>query len=184
MRRYESLVSAHDDFARNKGLDLAAVPRILDDLRGYFPDAFPIDAAVRIDFVIVNLASAPLFRICFCVRGFELSIVAHPDPNIECDQEIIVPESIWLECEGGRLLRRDLFATCINRQLKPFKPAVAGLRYFISYYFDLGDISPWVRVSRQHRSDDNLERMRTLRAELAPRFSAHDLRDEYALAES
>ena len=62
---------------------------------------------------------------------------------MECDQEIIVPESIWLECEGGRMLRRDLYATCVNRQLQPFKPAVAGLRYFISYYFDLGDISPW-----------------------------------------
>jgi hypothetical protein len=184
MRRYESLVSAHDDFAQNGGFDPATLPRMLEDLRRYFPPAFPIDATVRIDFVIVDIDSAPLFRISFCVHGFELSIVAHPDPGMECDQEIIVPESIWLECEGGRLLRRDLFATCINRQLKPFKPAVAGLRYFISYYFDLGDISPWVRVSGQHRSDDNLERMRTLRAELAPRFSAHDLRDEYALAEA
>jgi hypothetical protein len=184
MRRYESLVSAHDDFQQNGGFDPATLPRMLEDLRRYFPPAFPIDATVRIDFVIVDGACAPLFRICFCVQGLELSIVAHPDPGMECDQEIIVPESIWLECEGGRLLRRDLFATCINRQLKPFKPAVAGLRYFISYYFDLGDISPWVRVSRQHRSDDNLERMRTLRAELAPRFSAHDLRDEYAMAEA
>jgi hypothetical protein len=184
MRRYESLVSAHDDFEQNGAFDPATLPRMLEDLRRYFPAAFPIDATVRIDFVVVDTASAPLFRICFCVHGLELSIVTHPDPGTECDQEIIVPESIWLECEGGRLLRRDLFATCINRQLKPFKPAVAALRYFISYYFDLGDISPWVRVSRQHRSDDNLERMRTLRAELAPRFSAHDLRDEYALAEA
>jgi hypothetical protein len=102
---------------------------------------------------------------------------------MDCDQEIIVPESIWLECEGGRLLRRDLFNMCVNRQLKPFKPAVAGLRYFISYYFDLGDISPWVRVSGRERSGDNLARMRSMRAELAPSFSAHDLRDEYAFAE-
>ena len=101
-----------------------------------------------LDFVIVDdRRRAALPEISFCVRGVELSITDLPDSGMECDQEIIVPESIWLECEGGRLLRRDLFATCVNRQLKPFKPAVAGLRYFISYYFDLGDISPWVRVS-------------------------------------
>jgi hypothetical protein len=183
MRRYESLVLAHDDFGRRRGFDLASLPALMDDLRRYFPAAFPIAATVRIDFVIVDAASAALFRISFCVRDYELSITALTDPGMECDQEIIVPESIWLECEGGRLLRRDLFATCVNRQLKPFRPAVAGLRYFISYYFDLGDISPWVRVSEQRRSEDNLMRMRALRRELAPRFSAHDLRDEYAAAE-
>ena len=97
-----------------------------------------------------------------------------------CDQEIIVPEPIWQEClEGGRLLRRDLFATCVNRQLKPFKPAVAGLRYFISYYFDLGDISPWVRISARRDATDNVVQMRDFRARLAPRFPARDLRDEY-----
>jgi hypothetical protein len=184
MRRYEPLVSAHDDFAQRRGFDPAALPRLLDELRGYFPAAFPIAATVRIDFVIVDAAAAPLARISFCVRGVDLSISALPDPGMECDQEIIVPESIWLECEGGRLLRRDLFALCVNRQLKPFKTAVAGLRYFISYYFDLGDISPWVRVSGRVRSADNLAQMRSMRGGLAPQFSAHDLRDEYALAEA
>jgi Beta-lactamase superfamily domain len=184
MRRYERLVSAHDDFARRRGFDPAALQVMVEDLRGYFPVAFPIAATVRIDFVIVDGAGAPLARISFGVRGVELSITAPPEPCMECDQEIIVPESIWLECAGGRLLRRDLFSMCVNRQLKPFKPAVAGLRYFISYYFDLGDISPWVRVSGQPWSEDNLARMRSLRHEFAPRFSAHDLRDEYALAKA
>jgi Beta-lactamase superfamily domain len=180
MRRYEKLVSVHDDFALRRGFDPAALPRVLDDLRGYFPDTFPITAMVRIDFVIVDAAAAPLSRISFSVRGVELSIGAAPqETGMECDQEIIVPESIWLECEGGRLLRRDLFAMCVNRQLKPFRPAVAGLRYFISYYFDFGDISPWVRISRQQPSQDNLAQMRSMRGELAPQFSAHELRDEY-----
>jgi hypothetical protein len=182
MRRYDKLVSAHDDFARQRGFDPATLPGMLEDLRRYFPAAFPIAAQVRIDFVIVDAAAAPLSRISFCVRGRELSITALPDPGMECDQEIIVPESIWLECQGGRLLRRDLFSMCVNRQIKPFKPAVAGLRYFISYYFDLGDISPWVRISERQRSADNLARMRILRSDLAPQFSAHDLRDEYAVA--
>jgi hypothetical protein len=176
-------VSAHDDFARG-GFDPATVPRVLEDLRRYFPATFPIAATVRIDFVIVDAAATPRFRISFSVRGVEFSIGAAPDSGMECDQEIIVPESIWLECDGGRLLRRDLFALCVNRQLKPFKPAVAGLRYFISYYFDLGDISPWIRVSEQERSADNLVQMRRMRAELAPQFPAHDLLDEYALAEA
>jgi hypothetical protein len=182
MRRYENLVSAHDDFEPSKGFDPATLPRLLDELRRYFPSAFPVAATVRIDFVIVDSARAPLARISFCVRGVDLSITANTDRGIECDQEIIVPESIWLECAGGRLLRRDLFSLCVNRQIKPFKPAVAGLRYFISYYFDFGDISPWVRVSGQAQPEDNLAQMRRLRRELAPRFSAHDLRDEYALA--
>jgi hypothetical protein len=68
---------------------------------------------------------------------------------------------------------------CVNRQLKPFKPAVAGLRYFISYYFDLGDISPWARISGQQPAEDNLAEMRSMRSALAPQFSAHELRDEY-----
>jgi Beta-lactamase superfamily domain len=184
MRRYEGLVSEHDDFAQRRGFDPAALPLMVENLRRYFPAVFPIAAMVRIDFVIVDEAGAALARISFGVRGVELSISALPDPCMECDQEIIVPESIWLECAGGRLLRRDLFSMCVNRQLKPFKPAVAGLRYFISYYIDLGDISPWVRVSGEPRSEDNLARMRSLRRELAPRFSAHDLRDEYASAEA
>jgi hypothetical protein len=181
MRRYERLVSAHDGFAHPRRFDPATLPRLLHDLRCYFPARFPIAAMARIDFVIVDESTAPLARISFCVRGIELSITAPPDPDMECDQEIIVPESIWLECEGGRMLRRDLYATCVNRQLQPFKPAVAGLRYFISYYFDLGDISPWVRISAPDRSEGNLAQMRRMRGELAPQFSAHDLRDEYSV---
>jgi hypothetical protein len=102
--------------------------------------------------------------------------------DMDCDQEIIVPESIWLETMGGRLLRRDLFALCVNRQLKPFRPAVAGLRYFISYYFDFGDISPWVRISGRHPPADNLAGMRSMRTDLAPRFRARELIDEYSNA--
>jgi hypothetical protein len=113
------------------------------------------------------------------VRGEELSISADEETGMPCDQEIIVPESIWQECLGGRLLRRDLFNLCVNRQLKPFKPAVAGLRYFINYYFDFGDISPWVRISERRDDTDNVVQMRDFRGRLAPRFPARDLRDEY-----
>jgi hypothetical protein len=180
IRRYQRLVSAHDDFSERRGFDPAALPHVLEELRRYFPAQFPLAATVRIDFVIVSASGLPMARISFCVRGVEFRISAEPDPGMECDQEIIVPESIWLECQGGRLLRRDLFNLCLNRQLKPFKPAVAGLRYFISYYFDFGDISPWVRISAEDRSEDNLTRMRRMRNELAPRFSAHELHDEYA----
>jgi hypothetical protein len=180
MRRYQALVAAYDDFALRRGFDATALPRFLDELRGYFPGVFPISATVRIDFVVVDAGSAPLTRISFCVRGVELSISADRETGMECDQEIIVPESIWLESLGGRILRRDLFNLCVNRQLKPFKLAVAGLRYFINYYFDFGDISPWVRISGQQNHADNVREMRRLRSELAPRFSAHELRDEYA----
>jgi hypothetical protein len=177
--RFDALVAAYDTYAGRRGFDATALDRVLVDLRAYFPREFPVAAAVRIDFVIVNENALTLARICFCILGRELSISADETPNMDCDQEIIVPEGIWLETLSGRLLRRDLFALCVNRQLKPFKPAVAGLRYFISYYFDFGDISPWVRISRQQPSEDNLAQMRSLRGELAPLFSAHDLRDEY-----
>jgi Beta-lactamase superfamily domain len=184
MLRFDELVAAHDDFALRRGFDPASLPRMLEELRRYFPGAFPIAATVRIDFVIVDAAAEPLARIAFCVRGRELSITAGRDAGLECDQEIIVPESIWLECLGGRLLRRDLFNLCVNRQLKPFKPAVAGLRYFINYYFDFGDISPWVRISAPRDHSGNVEQMRTLRAGLAPKFRARELRDEYAVMDS
>ena len=143
-----------------------------------------MEAAVRIDFVIVDSQAAVLARIAFCVRGVALSITAGEQTHMECDQEIIVPEAVWQECLGGRLLRRDLYNLCVNRQLKPFKPAVAGLRYFINYYFDLGDISPWMRISGQQQRTDNLAEMRALRGELSPKFHARDLRDEYLPAGS
>jgi hypothetical protein len=179
MTRYDGLVADYDAYAERRGFDPLALPHLLDDLRAYFPRTFPIAATVRIDFIIVGADAAPLARISFCVRGFEFSISDAETIDMECDQEIIVPESIWLETLGGRLLRRDLFSLCVNRQLKPFRLPIAGLRYFISYYFDFGDISPWVRVSGRQPPDGNLAGMRTMRTGLAPHFSAHDLRDEY-----
>jgi hypothetical protein len=179
MRRYEGLVSAYDAYDGRRGLDAAGVSRLLADVRAYFPRVFPIAASVRIDFVIVGADAAPISRISFCVRGTELSISADEQTGMECDQEIIVPEAVWLEAIDGRVLRRDLFNLCVNRQLKPFKPAVAGLRYFINYYFDLGDISPWLRISTQRPPEPNLTDMRRMRAGLAPQFRAAELHDEY-----
>lgn len=179
MLRYEPMVRAYEGYVDRRGFDSQSLVPLLDELRSYFPAEFPVPATVRIDFVIVDAGAAPLARISFCVRGLELSIGADEEPNLPCDQEIIVPESIWQETLGGRLLRRDLFNLCVNRQLRPFKPAVAGLRYFINYYFDFGDISPWVRISDRQASSDNLTDMRSLRARLAPRFSSSELRDEY-----
>jgi len=184
MRRYGGLVTAYDSYAAERGFEPGALDRLLNDLRAYFPASFPMEAAVRIDFVIVDPQAAVLARIAFCVRGVALSITAGEETHMECDQEIIVPESVWQECLGGRLLRRDLYNLCVNRQLKPFKPAVAGLRYFINYYFDLGDISPWMRISGQQQRTDNLAEMRTLRSELSPKFHARDLCDEYLPAGS
>jgi hypothetical protein len=182
MMRFDELVAAYDAYTDRRGFDPLALTRLLADLRAYFPRHFPIDATVRIDFVIIGVDAAPLARISFTVRGFEFSISIDGTIDMDCDQEIIVPESIWSETMGGRLLRRDLFALCVNRQLKPFRPAVAGLRYFISYYFDFGDISPWVRISGRHPPADNLAGMRSMRTDLAPHFRAHELVDEYTNA--
>jgi hypothetical protein len=179
MDRYDNLVSAYDAFADERGFDPAGLPGMLDGLRAYFPRQFPVAAMVRIDFVIMAADATTLSRISFCVRGRDLSITADTETGMKCDQEIIVPVQIWLECAGGRLLRRDLFNLCVNRQLMPFTPPVAALRYFITYYFDLGDISPWVRISGQQNGGDNLARMRAMREDLAPKYSVRELSDEY-----
>ena len=179
MPRYDRIVAAYDAYTERRGFDPIALTQLLADLRAFFPRLFPIEATVRIDFVIVRADAAVLARISFSVRGFEFSISNDETTDMDCDQEIIVPESVWLETLGGRLLRRDLFALCVNRQLKPFRQAVAGLRYFISYYFDFGDISPWVRISKHRAVADNLAQMRSMRAELAPSFKALELLDEY-----
>jgi len=184
MTRYRELVAAYDAYTDRRGFDPRALTALLRELRAFFPRLFPIDAMVRIDFVIVGADAETLARIAFSVHGFEFSISNDETTDLDCDQEIIVPESIWLETLGGRLLRRDLFALCVNRQLKPFRPAVAGLRYFISYYFDFGDISPWVRISGRHPPANNLAGMRSMRTELAPHFLARDLSDEYASEKS
>jgi hypothetical protein len=184
MTRFDGLVAAYDAYSDRRGFDPLALPRLLADLRAYFPRSFPIVATVRIDFVIVGADDVPLARISFCVCGSEFSISADETIAMECDQEIIVPESIWLETLGGRLLRRDLFSLCVNRQLKPFRLPIAGLRYFISYYFDFGDISPWVRISGYRPPEYNLAGMRSMRAGLAPRFYARELIDEYTDANS
>ena len=129
--------------------------------------------------MIVRRDSSPCARISFSVRGSGLTIDLDGGSDVECDQEIIVPEPIWLESLGGNILRRDLFNLCLNRQLKPFTQSVAALRYFITYYFDFGDISPWARISDRNPRRDVFEQMRVWRDVLAPKFSEHDLRDEY-----
>jgi hypothetical protein len=182
MLRYAELVASYDHYDARRAYHRDAERRLLEELRAYFPREFPIDAEVRIDFVIQGLDGDCLSRISFCVRGRELAISADAETGMECDQEIIVPYPIWAECQGGRILRRDLFNLCVNRQLKPFKLAVAGLRYFISYYFDFGDISPWLGISTQNGPRDNLATMRAWRGDLAPSFAADHLRDEYQRA--
>jgi hypothetical protein len=179
MPRFSSLVECYDRYESRQGFDPCAQRALLDALRAYFPARFPIEAEVRIDFAIHGEGAEPVSRISFCVRGQDLTISADVETGMECDQEIIVPYAIWAQCQGGRILRRDLFNLCVNRQLKPFKLAVAGLRYFISYYFDFGDISPWIGFSDQNGPRDNLAQMRAWRADLAPRFDAQHLRDEY-----
>jgi hypothetical protein len=178
MQRFGPLVAAYDAYLDRRGVDRPSVHSLADELRTHYPPQFPIEASVRIDFVIQDARGTPISRLSFCVRGRELSITADAETGMECDQEILVPESIWLECQGGRLLRRELFGLCVNRQLKPFKLAVAGLRYFISYYFDFGDISPWMGASARGGGRDNLRDMRALR-DMAPQFAANQLSDEY-----
>jgi len=179
MPRFSYLVETYDRYEPRCEFDPASETALIGELRDYFPARFPIAANVRIDFVIAGRGGECLSRISFCVRGQDLTISADVETGLECDQEIIVPYAIWAECQGGRLLRRDLFARCVNRQLKPFKFAVAGLRYFISYYFDFGDISPWIGISGQNGPRDNLAQMRAWRTDLAPRFELKHLRDEY-----
>jgi hypothetical protein len=179
MLRFAELVDAYDGYTQAEGFDAASLPSFLADLRAYFPRVFPVEATVRIDFVVVAKNQVPRARISFSVRGREFTIGQDGAPDVECDQEIIVPEAVWLESLGGRVLRRDLFNLCLNRQLKPFTQAVAALRYFITYYFDFGDISPWVRISGRNARGDALAQMRAWRDGLAPSFSALELRDEY-----
>ena len=179
MTRFARLVTAYDAYGGPCEFEVDSLRNLASELRDYFPREFPVAATVRIDFVLVTAVAEVLARISFCIRGRDLRISVDTETGMDCNQEIIVPEAMWFESIQGRVLRRDLFNLCINRQLTPFQPAVAALRYFITYYFDFGDISPWIRISRPEDSGESLVKMRSLRSELSPQFSAVDLRDEY-----
>jgi L-ascorbate metabolism protein UlaG (beta-lactamase superfamily) len=174
-RRFQPLARAFDTYRSRDTLDGARFARFISDARAYFPARFPIDATVRIDLALLGGNGRVERRLAFTVDNGALKISERAPQETGCDQEIMVPVAVWNECCGGRMLRRDLFGICLNRQIRPFRFEVAALRYFMSYYLDLGDISPWARTS----GGDNLPLMRQLDRELAPRFSANDLADEY-----
>jgi hypothetical protein len=177
--RFAPLAEAFDTFQSNAGFDDERYRAFIRDARAYFPKSLPVDATVRIDLVVVGPSGEALRRLAFAVSSGRLDISDSAVDAPGCDQEIIIPSAVWNACYGGRMLRRDLFGICLNRQIEPFRFEVAVLRYFMSYYLDLGDISPWARISGNDGGGENLELMRQLDRDLAPQLTVEALRDEY-----
>ena len=158
--------------------DAAAYDALIGELNSYVP-AFPRPVErVRIDLLVVGSGGRALRRMAVIAEGDAVTIQDLPVDDQTCDQEIVVPEGIWAETFGGKVLRRDLFGHCVNRQLKPFRPEVAALRYFITYYFDRGDISPWARISERDPLANRAEMLRLAR-DFAPRFPLQRLNRHY-----
>ncbi len=175
---YMALTHAHDAYEARGAFDAAAYDALIGDLNAYVP-AFPREVEpVRIDFLVTGAGGDALRRMAVMVEGAAVRIEDRPVDDQTCDQEIVVPEGIWAETFGGKVLRRDLFGHCVNRQLKPFRPEVAALRYFITYYFDRGDISPWVRISAPDPLANRAELLR-LAQDFAPRFPLRRLQRHY-----
>jgi len=175
---YRALTDAHDYYEAHGAFDAAAYDALIGELNAYVPDLpQPIDP-VRIDFVVTGSGGQALRRMGFMAEGDAVRIEDLAVDDQACDQEILVPEGIWAETFGGKVLRRDLFGHCVNRQLKPFRREVAVLRYFITYYFDQGDISPWVRISAPDPLANRAQLLR-LAEDFAPRFSLQRLQRHY-----
>ena len=172
------LIDALDDYMGSTGFDAAAYDALIPKLNAYLPPFPQPTDAVRIDFLILDQNDRPLRRMAVALDGYAVHVEDCPVDDTAQDQEIVVPEAIWAQTFGGKVLRRDLFGLCVNRQLKPFRTEVAALRYFITYYFDFGDLSPWVRISEPDPTA-NLASMRDLSENLAPRFSLERLKGEY-----
>lgn len=177
------LIDAHDRYMDEGAFDAGAYDALIPELNAYIPPFPRPSAPVRIDFRITGADGQSLRRMGVQLDGQDVHIADLPLGDLACDQEIVVPEAIWAETFGGKVLRRDLFGLCVNRQLQPFRPEVAALRYFITYYFDRGDISPWVRISEPDPTA-NLAEMRRLARDLAPSFPLERLRRHYGRAES
>ncbi len=177
---YDPLIEAHDCYDDAGVFDPAAYETLIEALNAYVPPFPRTVDAVRIDLLITGAEGRALRRMGVCVEGRTVRIEDLPTDDQDRDQEIVVPEGIWAETFGGKVLRRDLFGLCVNRQLRPFRPEVAALRYFITYYFDDGDISPWVRISAPDALA-NQAQMRDLATRLAPRFPLQRLRRHYRL---
>lgn len=175
---YAALCEAHDAYETPAAFDPAAYEALIDELNAYVP-AFPRPVErVRIDLLIIGSGGRALRRMGVIAHGDAVRIEDLPLDDQTCDQEIVAPEGIWAETFGGKVLRRDLFGHCVNRQLKPFRPEVAALRYFITYYFDRGDISPWARISEPDPLANRAEMLRLAR-DFAPRFPLQHLRRHY-----
>jgi L-ascorbate metabolism protein UlaG (beta-lactamase superfamily) len=175
---FAALCHAHDAYEAQGAFDLAAYEALIDELNAYLP-AFPRSVQpVRIDILVTGADGRTLRRMGVVAEGAAVRIEDLAVDDQGCDQEIVVPQGIWAETFGGKVLRRDLFGLCLNRQLKPFRPEVAALRYFITYYFDRGDISPWARISERHPLANRAEMLRLAR-DFAPRFPLERLQRHY-----
>jgi hypothetical protein len=175
---YGPLIDAHDHYQHEGVFDPDAYDTLIAELDAYIP-AVPRPAEpVRIDFLVTERGGRPLRRMGVLLEGQTVEVADRPIEDQACDQEIVVPEGIWAETFGGKVLRRDLFGLCLNRQLKPFRTEVAALRYFITYYFDRGDISPWVRISEPNATANQAE-MRGLARNFAPSFPLQRLKRHY-----
>lgn len=175
---YDPLTETYDGYEARGVFDPTAYEALIQDLNAYVPPFPRTVDPVRIDLLIVDTDGQALRRMGVCLAGRTVTIEDLATDNLDCDQEIVIPQAIWAETFGGKVLRRDLFGLCVNRQLKPFRLEVAALRYFITYYFDRGDISPWVRISAPDSLSNQAE-MRDLAAQLAPRFPLERLRHHY-----
>jgi L-ascorbate metabolism protein UlaG (beta-lactamase superfamily) len=176
--RYGPLIDAHDRYQAEGVFDPGAYDALITALNAYLPPMPRPVERVRIDLLVVGAGGAPLRRLAVVADGRAVQVEDLPVDDHACDQEIVIPEGIWTETFGGKVLRRDLFGLCVNRQLEPFRLAVAELRYFITYYFDLGDISPWARISSPDALTNQAE-MRALATRFAPRFPLESLRRHY-----
>ena len=176
---YQPLIDVHDRYAAQEGVfNPDAYATLIEQLNASIPPHPRPVEPVRIDFLITGSGGRALRRMGVIADGERVRVEDRPVDDQACDQEIIVPEGIWAETFGGKVLRRDLFGLCVNRQLKPFRTEVAALRYFITYYFDHGDISPWLRISEPDPTA-NLAEMRRLARDFAPRFPLRRLQRHY-----
>jgi len=91
-----------------------------------------------------------------------------------------VPSSIWMASCAGLVLRSNLFALCVNRQITPFRMEIAHLRYLFTAYADFGDISPWVRIHPiDARYAGIYAEFQALLDEQPPPFQDAELKNEY-----
>ena len=177
--RFKALSDCYDGFLEEWDFSGSRYEQSLRAIQAYFPRTLPVSIEGEIDLVVSDRDGRPVRRCAIRGVGNSITVDDKDVSDSRCDQEIEVPAPIWAESFGGRMLRRDILNRCVNRQKLPFRFDIAVLRYLFALYSDLGDISPWARISAERTSEANLDLMRHIERHLAPKFPLGDLRDEY-----